>query len=178
MSTATTQRPASLVLFEVASEYRQLTDRLRQLDIDDETLADTLEAEGGELAAKLAATVGVALSMEAEAQQIEAHVVKRAYDRIQALNKRAARLRAYVVDTMQACQVDHVTQPDLRFRVRANPPSVIVEPGFAQAQYMRLCEPAEPPVPKPDLKLIGAALKSGTEVPGACLHTAYRLELL
>lgn len=176
-------KPATLSLYEIGSEYRQMADQLRQLDIDDQTLADTLESESGDLIDKLCAVVAVALSMEAEAESIDAYVVKRACDRMQRLAKRAQRLREYALDTMRACNVgttkEAIGQPDLRFRARANPPAVVIDDAkLIPELYMRTPEPAPPPVAAPDKKAIGAALKNGTAIPGARQTTSYRLEVL
>lgn len=39
-------------LFQLAAEHRALSDKLHDLDLDDQTIADTLESEGGDLVEK------------------------------------------------------------------------------------------------------------------------------
>ena len=182
MSAATKQKPATLSLYEIGSEYRQMADKLRQLDIDDETLADTLESESGDLIDKLCAVVAVSLSMDAEAEQIEVYVLKRAADRMQALQKRASRLREYALDTMRACNVgtgkEAVGQPDLRFRVKPNPEKVeITDESLIPELFMRTPEPPPPPKPAPDKKAILAALKEDKAVAGCKLTRSYKLDI-
>jgi len=121
--------------------------------------------------------------MEAEAEQIESYVIARSKARVAALSNRAARLREYALDTMRACSVgtskDAVGQPDLKFRVRANPPAVVIDDEASiPAEFLYTPDPPPMPLPRPDKKAIGAALKAGQEVAGARQSIGYRLEIL
>ena len=42
----------SLTLFEIAAEYRDMAEKLADLDLDEQTVADTLDGESGALVAK------------------------------------------------------------------------------------------------------------------------------
>jgi len=179
MSAATKQRPASLSLYEIASEFRQTEARLRDLDLDEQTIADTLEGQEGDLVDKLAAVVAVALSMEAEAAQVDSYVVQRAQRRVESLHKRAARLREYALDAMVGCNRLEVVQPDLRFRVRNNPASCVIDDADKVPELYKNEEtiPAFVRVTI-DKAAIKAAITSGIEVPGARTEVKKRIEVL
>lgn len=164
---------AGLTLYEVASEYRAMEARLRELDCDEQTIADTLEGESGDLIDKLCAVMAVALSMEAEAEQVQQYVLARAQARVSALNKRAERLRTYAKDAMKSCNVPRVEQPDMRFRLRDNPPSVVIEDEKkVPAVYWKSTT-----VEALDKKALADQLKRGQAVPGARIETKQRIEL-
>jgi hypothetical protein len=57
-------------LFEIASEYRADAAKLEDLDLDETTLSDTLEAISGDLETKCMNTAFVARNLEATAAQI------------------------------------------------------------------------------------------------------------
>jgi len=181
MSTATKQRPASLSLYEIASEFRQTEAKLRDLDLDldEQTIADTLEGQECDLVDKLAAVMAVALSMEAEAAQIDSYVVQRAQRRVESLHKRAARLREYALDAMVGCNRLEVAQPDLRFRVRENPPTCVIDDEAKVPELYKNTEtiPAFVKVTI-DKAAIKAAIKSGVGVPGAHTEVKRRIEVL
>lgn len=173
------ERPAGLSLFEIASEYRAMAAKLQELGADEQTVADTLEAESGDLVDKLAAVVAVALSMEAEARAIDEQVVQRAQRRVEALCRRAERLREYAIAAMVGCELPEVKQPDLHFRVRANPPAVVVtsEGDVPDAFKRTEAVPATERVVI-DKAAIREAWKGGAAVPGVRITVGRRLEIL
>ena len=179
MSAATKQRPANPSLFEIASEFKQMEHQLRQLDLDEQTINDTLEAESGDLVDKLAAVMAVALSMEAEANMIDMHVVQRAMRRVESLCRRAARLREYALDAMVACNKVEVSQPDLRFRLRDNPASCVIDDPEKVPDLYKTTEEI-PATTKTviDKAAIKLACKNGVSVPGAHIEVKKRIEVL
>lgn len=164
---------SSLTLFEIASEYRAMELRLRELDCDEQTIADTLEAESGDLTDKLCAVVAVAESMEVEAAAVKAHVIDRAQKRVSALMRRAEGLKRYALETMVACNRIDIQQPDMRFRVRENPVSVVIDDETKVPEaYFFIKE-----VKSIDKAAIKEALSIGA-VPGAHTERKKRLEIL
>jgi hypothetical protein len=165
---------AQLSLYEIASEFMQMADRLRELDLDEQTVADTLEAENGDLIDKLCAVMAVALSMEAEAEQVQRFVLERAQARIVRLTKRAERLRQYALDAMVGTNQVEVKQPDLHFRVRVNPPSVVIDDEKKLPMFFTVVKTVE----SIDKAAIKKALEAGEDVPGAHVERRKRLEVL
>ncbi len=165
----------ALTLYELAADYREAAEKLADLDLPPEVVADTLEGLAGELEVKAQNVVMFARNLEGLAAQIkEAEVAMAA--RRKALDNRAASLREYCLRNMQAAGVTKIEGPMLRISVRNNPASVeIFDERAIPSDYLR--EP-DPPLPTPDKAMIAKALKDGYEVPGCRLVTdKQRLEV-
>ena len=161
-------------LYELAAEYRADAEKLADMDLDEQTLADTLEGLGGELEVKAQNVIMFTRNLEATAAAIKEAEAQMAARR-KALENRAAGLRRYVLENMQFAGIQKIECPFFKLSIRDNPAAVdIYEPGLIPAQYMK--QP-EPPPPAPDKTAIKAAITAGTEVPGAKLTKGTRLEI-
>ena len=161
-------------LYDIAAEYRQTADKLADLDLDEQTIADTLEGMSGALELKAQNVVMFARNLEATATAIkEAETAMAA--RRKAIEHRAAGLRRYALSAMQVAGVQSIECPYFKLSVRKNPPAVeVFDAAQIPAQFMRT---PEPPPPAPDKKAITEAIKAGQEVPGARLVSGERLEV-
>lgn len=161
-------------LYDIAAEYRQTADKLADLDLDEQTIADTLEGMSGALEVKAQNVVMFARNLEATATAIkEAETAMAA--RRKAIEHRAAGLRRYALSAMQVAGVQSIECPYFKLSVRKNPPAVeVFDAAQIPAQFMRT---PEPPPPAPDKKAITEAIKAGQEVPGARLVSGERLEV-
>ena len=161
-------------LYDIAAEYRQTADKLADLDLDEQTIADTLEGMSGALELKAQNVVMFARNLEATATAIkEAETAMAA--RRKAIEHRAAGLRRYALSAMQVAGVQSIECPYFKLSVRKNPPAVeVFDAAQIPAQFMRT---PEPPPPAPDKKAITEAIKAGQEVPGARLVSGDRLEV-
>jgi len=161
-------------LYVLAAEHRDTAAQLADLDLDEQTITDTLEAMSGDLEAKAQNVVMFARNLEATAaaiKQAEADMSARR----KAIEKRAEGLRAYVLSSMQVAGVKSIECPYFKLSIQANPASVdVFEPGLVPAEFMRQ---AEPPPPAPDKTAIKDALKEGLDVPGARLTQGVRLAI-
>ena len=161
-------------LYELAAEYRADAEKLADMDLDEQTLADTLEGLSGELEVKAQNVIMFTRNLEATAAAIKEAEAQMAARR-KALENRAAGLRRYVLENMQFAGIQKIECPFFKLSIRDNPAAVdIYEPGLIPAQYMK--QP-EPPPPAPDKTAIKAAITAGTEVPGAKLTKGTRLEI-
>lgn len=161
-------------LYEIAAAYRADAERLAELDLDPQTLADTLESMSGELEVKAQNVAFVARNLEALAAQIKTAESAMATRR-KALEKRAAGLRTYLLCSMQVAGVQKLEGPYLRLSVKNNSAAVdVFDAAQIPAAYMR--QP-EPPPPVPDKDAIAAELKQGRDVPGARLTQSQRLDI-
>lgn len=161
-------------LYELAHQYRADLESLADMDLDDQTLADTLEGLSGDLEIKAQNVVMFTRNLEATAAAIKDAEAQMAARR-KALENRAAGLRRYVLESMQHAGVSKIECPLFKVAVRENPASVeIYEPGLIPSEYMR--QP-EPPPATPDKAAIKAAIAAGAEVPGAKLTRGVRLEV-
>lgn len=164
----------SVALYHLAGQYKQLAERLSTMDLDAQTIADTIEASGltDEIAEKACGIEMVARTMEMHAPAIDAEI-----DRLKTLKtqrqKAAAGLREYLKLHMIASGIQKIEAPLFKIRLQNNPPSVdVFEPGLIPADYM--VQPAAPP-PYANKTLIAAELKAGRDVPGAKLVQGQRL---
>ena len=164
----------SLTLFDIAAEYRDMAEKLADLDLDDQTIADTLEGEAGALVAKGTSVAAVVRNLEASADAIKAAEQQMA-SRRKAIEARSKRLRQYLLDCMRMASIKKIESPHFVLSVRANPPAVdVFDAAQVPQDYMRT---PEPPPPEPDKKRIAEALKAGEDVPGCALSQSYRVEI-
>lgn len=154
----------STSLFDLANEARALRERLLDLELDEQTVLDTLEGETGELTTRATNVVAIAMELDATAAAIKDAESKMAARR-KAIEHRADRLRAYVRDAMQLAGIERVSCPWFVATVAQNPPSVVID-SEAQlpAEYVRTVTTTTP-----DKQAIRAALQAGEDVPGARL---------
>jgi hypothetical protein len=161
-------------LYTIASAYQADLAALADLDLDPQTVADTLEGMQGELHDKLRAVIAYALGMSADAEA-QAAAAKRMNDRAKATAARAEALLDYARTAMQTTGVAEVATDEWAAKLAKKPPSVnITDLSAIPPAYMR--QP-EPPPAAPDKKAIGDALKSGAIVPGAELVQGFRLAI-
>lgn len=161
-------------LYELAHDYRAAAETLSDLDLDEQTLTDTLEGLSGDLEVKAQNVIMFTRNLESTAAAIKDAEAQMAARR-KALENRAAGLRRYVLESMQVAGVQKIECPWFKLAVRENPAAVeIYEPGLIPAEYMT--QPAPPP-PAPNKTAIKTAITAGTEVPGAKLTKGVRLEI-
>jgi len=164
----------SIALYALADQYKQLAERLSSMDLDAQTIADTIEASGitDEIAEKATGIEIVARTLEMHTPAIDAEI-----ERLAALKKQrqkvAAGLREYLKTHMIATGIQKIEAPLFKMRLQNNPPAVdVFEPDLVPLEFMT--QPAPPP-PAPDRKAIAGALKAGIDVPGAKLTQGQRL---
>lgn len=132
-------------------------------DLDEETLADTLEG---------ATNLREALAALIRSAQDDACMVKALKERVEGLKLRLARIEARVAhkrqiacDTMEIAGVRKLAEPDFTASLRPGPPGVDVLDEALLPQAFLVPQP-----PKPDKRGILEALSSGESVPGAVLR--------
>lgn len=163
-----------VALYALADQYKQLAERLASMDLDAQTVADTIEASGltDDIAEKACGIEMVARTMEMHTPAIDAEI-----ERLTALKKQrqkaAAGLRDYLKTHMIATGIQKIEAPLFKIKLQNNPPSVdLYEPDLIPLEYM--FQPETPP-PAPDRAAIKAAIKAGKEVPGARMTQGQRL---
>lgn len=163
-----------LTLYEIAHEHRQMVEKLLATDADEQTIADTIEAESYPLEVK-AQNVGYAIkTLLANADAIKAAEEQMALRR-KAMENRAASIREYLLACMKVAGVQKIDCPHFAIKIAANPPAVCIDDDRQiPATFWRT---PEPPPPMVDKKAIGEALKAGGEVPGARLVRGQRLDI-
>lgn len=161
-------------LYELAALYRVDAEKLADLDLDEQTLADTLEGMAGDLEVKAQNVVMFARNLESTAAAIKDAETQMAARR-KAIENRAAGLKRYVQQSMQVAGISKIECPYFRLALQNNPPVVeIFDIRMIPAEFMK--QP-EPPPPAPDKTAIKAAIKEGREIPGATLTQSQRLAI-
>jgi hypothetical protein len=168
---------SSLTLFQIASEFRHITDVLMDAGVDEQTLADTLEAEIWPLELKAQNYGFVIRNLQATAASIEDAEEQMKARRL-AIEKRATSLTEHLKVGLEIAGVSKLDCPHFALTIKKNPPSVeIWDEKQIPAEFMRAPEPPPPPPPAPDKAAIKDAIKAGREIPGAKLSQATRLEI-
>ncbi len=161
-------------LFVLAQEYRAAADQMADLDLDEQTVLDTLEGMSGDLEVKATNVAMFVRNLESTAVAIKEAEGQMAARR-KALERRAERLQTYLRDGMLLAGIQKIESPYFVLSIKNNPPSVAIdEPGLIPAEFMKQPEP--PPL-SPDKKAIADAIKAGREVPGARLLRGVRLDI-
>lgn len=154
----------SLPLYEIVAQYRTDLAKLEELDLDEQTVADTLESLGGELEVKATNVAMFVRGLESTAAAIKDAESMMAARR-KAIENRAKRVRQYLLDNMQAAGISKINHPMLALSIAKNPPSVDI---FDEAQIPDAYRTDPPPPPRvPDKALIKQAISDGFDVPGA-----------
>jgi len=161
-------------LYQLAAEHRAALEKLADLDLPPDAVADTLESLGGELETKAQNVVAFMRNLETTAEAIKKAEVEMAVRR-KAIENRAARLKQYVLDAMQHNGIQRIDCPHFAISIAKNPPAVDV---YDESQIPRdyFIDPPPPP-PQLDKNLIKQAIKYGFEVPGARLTQGVRLNI-
>ena len=146
------------------TRFVELRRRLLELhpDLDDQTLADTLEG-ATDFREALAALIRSALEDECLAKALKDRL-DQMKGRLGRLEARASSKRQVAVENMEAADLRKLQEPDFTASVRLGPPSVaIVSEDELPIDYLL------PQPPKPDKRAILEALSGGIFVPGAVL---------
>ena len=144
--------------------YRALRDRIRAHDpqIDDETLADTVEGLT-DLHEILMAVIRAALADEAMAVGLKGRIADME-GRLGRLQERAAKRRQIARDVMVELDLKKLAAPDFTASIREGMPSLmVIDEAAVPSIYW---EPREPRLMRQEL---AAELKQGAEVPGVAL---------
>lgn len=164
----------SLALFQIADQYLVDLKRLEELDLDEQTVADTLEGLSGELEVKATNVAMFCRNLEASAEAIKAAEQQMAARR-KAIENRAARIKQYLKDNMERTGITKIEGPHFALSIKKNPPAVHVEAQeLIPAEFFNA---PPPPAPVMDKKRIAEALKAGKDVPGCRLEQGTRLEI-
>src|SRR5574343_1387777 len=149
-------------LFILATEYRALADKLHDTDLDEQTILDTLEAEGGDLVEKGKNVAAVFRNLESDAKQIK-EAEQQLAERRKAIEKRDESLKQYLKTNMEIAGIQKIECPWIVISIKTNPASVVIDDeSEIPDDYMREI----PASFVPDKKIIKSAIDEGYTVPG------------
>ncbi len=165
---------SNLTLYELSDQFAIAAQKLSDLDLDEQTIADTLEGLSGALEAKAINVAQFCKNLEATAEQIK-QAESAMSARRSAMENRAKRIREYLKLNMEKTGIQKIECPFFKIAIRDNPPSVVIDAASQIPEgFWRLPEP--PPL-VPDKKLIAESLKAGLDVPGCHLERGTRLDI-
>lgn len=163
-------------LYQLTHEYRDLLHTLSDMDIDAQTVLDTIESTGLQesIAQRTQGRVFVIKSMRQHADIVDAEI-KRLTKLKKHYEQRADALEESTLALLQSTGI-HTIEGDLMVvKIRQNPPCVeVFDPDQVPAEYLRT---SPPPPPAPDKTAIKDALKRGIDIPGARLVQTQRLAI-
>lgn len=163
---------SNLALYTVADQYLADVRKLEEMDLDDQTFADTLESISGDLEVKATNVAMFVRNLEASADAIK-QAEKQMADRRKALEAKADRIRSYLLDNMLRTGISKIDTPYFSLSVRKNPPAVeVLNMDAIPDEYLDI-----PPLPSPVLNKnrLKDDLKNGVIVEGARLTAGHSL---
>ncbi len=161
-------------LYELAGEYRQAAIAMSDMDMDEQTIKDTLEGLSGALEVKATNVAYFVKNLEATAEQIK-QAEKQMADRRKGIEARADRIKEYLKFNMELSGINEISCPHFKLKIAKNPPSVVVDAeSLIPKDYWK--QP-EPPPPSIDKAAIKAAINAGVDVAGAHLQSGTRLDI-
>lgn len=152
-------------LFQLAAEHRALSDKLHDLELDDQTILDTLEGESTDLIEKGKNVAAVFRNLESDAKQIK-EAEQQLAERRKAYEKRAESLKNYLKTNMEIAGIQKIECPWFVITLAQNPEAVTVDDeAVIPRDYFKEI-PANFVL---DKVLLKQAIKDGYTVPGAHL---------
>lgn len=164
----------NLALYQIADQYLADMQKLQDMELDDQTLMDTLEGLSGELEVKATNVAMFVRNLESSAEAIKA-AEKAMAERRKAIEAKAERIRQYLLENMQRTGITKIESPYLAIGLRKNPPSVeVIDQALIPDEYFDIPEPPAPTLNKNRLK---DDLKAGVIVEGAKLFQGQSLSI-
>lgn len=160
-------------LYQLAGEYLAISDKLHDMDLDEQTIQDTLEGLSGDLEEKGINVAKYMRNLEVSAEQIKQAEAQMAARR-KAIEKRVDGLKRYLKENMERTGITKIECPYFVISIKNNPEAVTVDDEESiPRDYFK-----EIPVSyQLDKALVKQALKDGYEVPGAHLSRGTRIEI-
>jgi hypothetical protein len=161
-------------LYEIASEYRADLEKLSDLDLPPETIADTLEGMSGALEAKATNIASFVRNLEVTAEAMKDAEMQMSKRR-KAIENRIQAIKDYTLNVMVANKIEKIDTPYFKISVAKNPPAVdVFDMAQVPSEFIRLPEMPPPMVDKSSVK---EALKLGVGVPGCRLTQSLSLRI-
>lgn len=160
-------------LFELATQYRAIADKLHDSELDEQTINDTLEGMSGDLQEKSINIAKFFRNVESDADQIE-QAAKQMIDRAKSMRKKADSLKHYLHSNMEKAGIQKIESPWFVLSIKNNPESVQIDSeDDIPDVFMRVI----PEKFEPNKAAMKSAMQEGIVIPGARLTRTTRLEI-
>lgn len=164
----------SLKLYEIANEYQKAFDKLSEMELSPEVVADSLAAIGGQFEDKAKAVVSYIKNLECEILAIQAasSMLEKRHD---AHREKAEALKKYLLKSMQSIGLDKINDPINPVSLRKNPPKLVIDNEETLKAYTALWKKI-PETQELDKKMLKDCLSSDMKIEGAHLERGVRLD--
>ena len=160
-------------LYEISDQYLAALEQLEELELDEQSIKDTLEAITGEVEEKSIAVAKYFQNLEAEAKTIKDAMEKMKL-RHDALKNQAQRLKDYLKENMERTGITKIACPYFELAVVKNPAHVVIDDADALPKDAVTIVTTK----KIDKKVIREKMdETGGGVPGAHLEQTTRLRI-
>lgn len=159
-----------LSLYEISQNYLNLLDTITdpEIEMDEQTIIDTLEGVDGELDDKILNVARFIATIEAQADAVS-EVAKKQATRAKSLANKANSLREYLKNSMAATGHNKVNAADIAVSLAKTPASVkIVDENLIPVSFWDVKEIKS--ISKSRIKEIGGC-------PGAVIEGGYRVAI-
>ena len=159
-------------LYALDQQYDELLALAESGELDEQTLADTLDGLQGTMEEKR-----LAIGHFMENLKAQSKVIKEAEERMAERRKRYENrrewLERYILENMRKHGITSIECPEWKMTARQNPEKVEIAVGTdLPLDYCRIKESYEP-----DKKKLKEALKAGEQIDGCRLVRGYRLDV-
>jgi len=100
-------------LYELTEQYNNALENMQSLDMDQETINDTMEGLSGELEVKAKNVGAYYLNLESDANQIK-DAIKNMQARLKAVTNKADYFKEYLRDNMERSGIDKIECPQFK----------------------------------------------------------------
>lgn len=164
-------------LYELAAEVRETFAALEALDLDEQTIADTMEGVVAPFEDKVVAVAKYIRNQEILAAAIKEQQAALAA-RLKSTQNRIESLQGYLLTHMTSVGCQKVVRPEIEVALHKKAPVLVVDDSSTvPGDFWRLPPPPPPPEPVLDRKLMLDALKAGQPVPGAHMEAGFRVSI-
>lgn len=165
---------SALSLYALTDQYLVAAERLADLGLDDQTVADTLEALAGPLEERATSIAMLARNLDASAAAIAEAEAKMAARR-RRIEARAEHIRMYVKEQMERAGISKIESPHFVVCIKRNPPALVIDAPTQVPERFTRTPPIAPS--SPDRKAIADAIKAGESIDFAHLQSSTRLAI-
>lgn len=154
-------------LYEIKEQFLRLAD----MELDEQTMNDTLESLQFDLEEKADNIACLIKQLEAESDAIKSEA-KNLTERAKSKEAKAEKLTAYLFDAFKAVGAQKVETARNIITIKKNPFSVVLDDDFSVNEYL-----IEKTIIQADKEKLKADLKDGKTIPGARLEQKERLAI-